>query len=106
MGSTFNNPIKLNDFDPVGRVDIDFLNNDQVIVSYIENDSNGSYLRLKKVDFNGSISKYFTVDNISGERNSGVPQLEIVGNEVFVVWTISKNGKSHLKSVKIDSNLI
>lgn len=106
LGSTFNNPIKLNDFDPVGRVDIDFLNNDQVIVSYIENDSNGSYLRLKKVDFNGSISKHFTVDNISGERNSGVPQLEIVGNEVFVVWTISKNGKSHLKSVKIDSNLI
>ena len=25
LGSTFNNPIKLNDFDTVGRVDIDFL---------------------------------------------------------------------------------
>ena len=105
-GSSFNAPIKLNDFDPIGRVDVDFLNKKEVIVSYIESDQNGSFLRIKKVNIDGSASKYIDVGKIDGNRSSGVPQLEIIGEEIFVVWTIYKDGKSQLKTVKLDSNSI
>ena len=106
-GTTFNAPIKLNDFDPIGRVDVDFLNKKEVIVSYIENDQNGSFLRIKKVNIDGSSSKYITVGKIDGKRSSGVPQLEVIGNEIFIVWTISKNeNETTLKSVKINQKNI
>ena len=50
--------------------------------------------------------KGYDVGKIDGNRSSGVPQLEIVGEEIFVAWTIYKDGKSQLKTVKLDSNLI
>ena len=37
---------------------------------------------------------------------TGVPQLEIMDSEVFLVWTISIEGKNQLKSVRLDSKNI
>ena len=34
------------------------------------------------------------------------PQLEIMDSEVFLVWTISIEGKNQLKSVRLDSKNI
>ena len=61
---------------------------------------------IKKVNIDGSYSKYINVGKIDGNRSSGVPQLEIIGEEVFVAWTIYKDGKSQLKTVKLNSKLI
>lgn len=107
FGNSFLAPIKINDVDAIGRVDIDFLNENEVIVSYIETDDLGTYLRVKKVSVDGSISKSVTIANIDGGRNTGVPQLEIINHEIFVVWTISIDGKNQLKLIKFNSeNLV
>ena len=73
------------------------------IVSYMETDDLGTYLRVKKVSIDGKISDSITVANIDGGRNTGVPQLEIINDEIFIVWTISKDGKNQLKSIKFNS---
>ena len=83
-----------------------FLNNEEVIVSYMEVDDIGTYLRIKKVSVNGEISKPITVSKIDGGRNTGVPQLEIINNEIFIVWTISLEGINQLKSIKLNSKNI
>lgn len=103
FGDSFLDPIKVNDVDAIGRVDIDFLNEKEVIVSYMETDDLGTYLRVKKVSIDGKISDSITVANIDGGRNTGVPQLEIINDEIFIVWTISKDGKNQLKSIKFNS---
>ncbi|CAI8378806.1 MAG: Uncharacterised protein [Flavobacterium sp. SCGC AAA160-P02] len=106
FGDSFLAPIKINDVDAIGRVDIDFLNKNEVIVSYMETDDLGTYLRVKKVSIDGKMSKSLTVANIDGGRNTGVPQLEIVNNEIFVVYTTSSGGKNQLRSVKLNSENI
>ena len=103
---SFNNPLKINDHSAIGRVDVAFLNDEEVIVSYMEVDDIGTYLRLKKVSVNGEVSKPITISKIDGGRNTGVPQLEIINNEIFIVWTIFNDGMNQLKSVKLSSKSI
>jgi len=105
-GDSFGTPFKLNDHDAIGRVDVAFLNNEEVIVSYMEVDDIGTYLRIKKVSVNGKVSKPITISKIDGGRNTGVPQLEVINNEIFIVWTISVEGVNQLKSIKLSSKNI
>ena len=105
-GDSFGTPFKLNDHDAIGRVDVAFLNDKEVIVSYMEVDEIGTYLRIKKVSADGKISKPITISKIDRGRNTGVPQLEIINNEIFIVWTISVEGMNQLKSIKLSSKNI
>ena len=100
-GASFGTPIKINDDDAIGRVDVAFLNPQEVLVSYIEGDDVGTYLRIKKVSIDGKVSAPITISKIDGGRNSGVPQLEILDNEAFIVWTVFEGEKNQLKTVKL-----
>ena len=100
-GASFGTPIKINDVDAIGRVDVAFLNPQEVLVSYIEGDDVGTYLRIKKVSIDGKVSAPITISKIDGGRNSGVPQLEILDNEAFIVWTVFEGKKNQLKMVKL-----
>ena len=100
-GDSFGTPLKISDHNAIGRVDVAFLYSKQVIVSYMEFDDIGTYLRIKKVSINGKVSKPITISKIDGGRNTGVPQLEIINNEMIIVWTISIDGINQLKSVKL-----
>jgi hypothetical protein len=99
---TFKKPIILNDISAIGRVDVAFINGDEVLVSYMESDENTTYLRCKKVSKDGKVSKAITISDISSGRSTGVPQLEISNNTAYVVWTISVDKKNQLKTVKFD----
>jgi len=105
-GDSFGTPIKINDHDAIGRVDVAFLNEQEVIVSYMEGDDVGTYLRIKKVSIDGKVSEPITISEIGGGRNTGVPQLEIFNSEIFIVWTVFVNEKNQLKSVKLSSKNI
>ena len=105
-GNSFGAPLKVNDHDAIGRVDVAFLNDEEVIVSYMEVDDIGTYLRIKKVSFDGKISEPITISKIDGGRNTGVPQLEIIDSEIFIVWTIFLDGMNRLKSIKLNSKNI
>ena len=105
-GNSFGAPLKVNDHDAIGRVDVAFLNDEEVIVSYMEVDDIGTYLRIKKVSFDGKISEPITISKIDGVRNTGVPQLEIIDSEIFIVWTIFLDGMNQLKSIKLNSKNI
>ena len=100
-GASFGTLIKINDDDAIGRVDVAFLNPQEVLVSYIEGDDVGTYLRIKKVSIDGKVSAPITISKIDGGRNSGVPQLEILDNEAFIVWTVFEGNKNQLKTVKL-----
>ena len=105
-GTSFTTPIKINDHDAIGRVDVAFLNDHEVLVSYIEGDDVGTYLRIKKVSIDGKVSAPITISKIDSGRNTGVPQLEVFNNEIFIVWTVFEDEKSQLKSVKLNSKNI
>ncbi len=99
---SFLEPITINDTKALGRVDVAFISSDEVLVSYMESDANGTFLRCKKVNVNGKVSKAVTVSEIDSGRSTGFPQLEILNNEAYFVWTISIDEKNQLKSVRFN----
>ena len=103
-GSSFGSPIKINDLNAIGRVDAAFLNEKEVIVSYMEGDDIGTYLKIKKVSIDGKVSEPITVSKIDSGRGTGVPQLEILDDEIFIVWTVFDDENNQLKTVKLNSN--
>ena len=102
-GSSFDSPIKINDLNAIGRVDTAFLNEKEVIVSYMEGDDIGTYLRIKKVSIDGEVSDPITISKIDSGRGTGVPQLEILNDEIFIVWTVFDNENNQLKTVRLNS---
>ena len=105
-GEYFDTPIKINDLDATGRVDVLFLNKKDVLVSYIEGDDDGTFLRIKKVSIDGKVSAPITISEIDGGRNTGVPQLEKFDDEIFIVWTVFENERNQIKSAKLSSENI
>jgi hypothetical protein len=99
---SFLEPIIINDVAALGRVDVAFINSDEVLVSYMESDEKGTYLRCKRVASNGVTSKAITISEINSGRNTGVPQLEILERVAYFVWTISVDDKNQLKSVRFN----
>ena len=57
-------------------------------MSYMEGDDVGTYLRIRKVSIDGKVSKPITISKIDSGRGTGVPQLEILDDEIFIVWTV------------------
>ena len=100
-GNSFESPIKINDLDATGRVDVLFLNEKEVLISYMEGDDNGTFLRIKKVSIDGKISAPITISKIDGGRSTGVPQLEKFNDEIVIVWTVFENEKNQLKAAKL-----
>jgi len=105
-GSSFDAPIQINDHNAIGRVDVVYLNDKEVLVSYMEGDDFDTYLRLKKVSMDGKVSEPITISKIDSGRNTGVPQLEILNDEVFIVWTVFEDENNQLKTVKLSSKNI
>ncbi len=98
----FETPVKINDYETLGRVDIAFINESDVLVSFMETEKDITYLRCKKVSKNGVVSKSITIAEVDSRRNTGVPQLEVLNGAAYFVWTTSVDGKKQLKSVKVD----
>lgn len=105
-GVQFNTPLQISDANAIGRVDVVFLNSKELLVSYMEKDEKGTFLKCKKVGIDGRVSKAFVISEIGGSRSTGVPQLEIFKNEVHVVWTVSVDKKNQLKSVKFNADTL
>jgi len=105
-GSSFGAPIQINDHNAIGRVDVAYLNDKEVLVSYMEDDGFDTYLRLKKVSVDGKVSEPITISKIDSGRNTGVPQLEILNDEIFIVWTVFENENNQLKTIKLSSKNI
>ena len=105
-GSSFDAPIQINDHNAIGRVDVVYLNDKEVLVSYMEGDDFDTYLRLKKVSMDGKVSEPITISKIDSGRNTGVPQLEILNDEIFIVWTVFEDESNQLKTIKLSSKNI
>ncbi len=100
----FNNPVVLNDLQAIGRVDIAFVDETSVLVSYMESDETETYLKVKKVKVNGKVSDAITVAKLSSSRGTGVPQLEIVDAMAYLVWTDQNEEVKQLKGARFSIN--
>lgn len=89
----FLDPIVLSAKGSIGRVDLEVLNDEQLAVSWIQQLNEEHVIQLALVS-NGVVDHIETLERIDGSRASGFPQMEVIGSELIIAWTGTKENKN------------
>ena len=99
-GKTFFDPIRIDDGDPIGRVDIVFASTDMVLASWMEQVEEGGEIRLAKVRVDEKMGESLIATKAGVSRKSGFPILERVKDDFLIAWTVV-DSVSTVKTAKI-----
>lgn len=84
---TFSDPINLDYINPLGRVDVEFIDHYSVLVSWMDSTNGITKIQMQKIQKNGQKSEVFTLSEVSDQRASGFPKMVVNDGFVFVTWT-------------------
>lgn len=99
-GHTFSNPVRLDQGKAIGRVDV-VIDGSNAIVTWMEDEGENAAIKMRFVDYDGTISKVFQIGINSNSRSSGFPR--IVNNEtgLIIAWTDALDSLSKVRTFKI-----
>lgn len=90
-GLTFDRPIEIDaareDLAPLGRVDVVIDRPGEAVVSWVVSGKSAAHLRVRRVARDGRRGTVLEIATIPAGRDSGVPRMERVGDDVLVAWT-------------------
>ena len=98
-GETFGPPVRIDDGNPAGRVDLVMLENGSALVSWIERTSTGAVVRARYVTGEGA-GGAMDVGASSEERASGFPRMTRVDGGVLFAWT-QPGSQSHVSIARV-----
>lgn len=88
QGETFSEAISLDIEQPIGRLDVKFIDSDHAILVWMENESkDGALIKSGIVNFDRGLIQTNTLVRTGNSRNSGFPRIETKDRQLFVVWT-------------------
>jgi len=99
-GAAFSDPVKVNDDKTIGRVDIEWMNEKTVMVTWME----GAVVKATKVYNDGKKDSSFIVASTSESRSSGFPQMTKTENSMIFAWTDDKKKTIRVASLFIKEN--
>lgn len=93
-GATFAAPVRIDEENAIGRVDIIMLDEKSAMVSWME----GSMIKAARVYNDGKKDPSIVIASSSESRSSGFPQMTRSGNNIVFAWSDDKE-----KTVKVAS---
>ncbi len=96
-GRTFSAPVRLDDAESLGRVDIELLPDGSALASYIDAGGEKPQVRIRRVSADGTRSDPVSVAAIDSSRTSGYPRIAIHGADVVAAW-IERDGTPRVKT--------
>jgi len=100
-GARFGLPVRIDNGNAIGRVDIVMLNENSAAVLWMEPSGVDTVIQMVKVNSDGSQNKPLTISKTRSERSSGFPQMEVLGDEIYVAWTSLEEKEPTIKFVSI-----
>lgn len=94
-GASFNKPVRIDEGETIGRVDIAMLDRDRAMVSWME----GSKIKARIVNKDGTMGTPLEVANSSSTRSSGFPQMTKTGEKLIFAWTDDE--KKNIQTLEI-----
>ena len=98
-GRNFGPSIPVDDGNPLGRIDLLFLDDYTALVSWIELEEEEALIKVRKIKIDGKSELPQTIARISASRRSGFPRMARHKNGVIVAWTEMKGAESLIKTV-------
>jgi len=89
-GRSFGAPVRVDDEQALGRVDLAMLSDGRAVVLWLEFLPQGSELRARIVTHDGRRSGHLTIAASSSERQSGYARVVRSGDDVVFAWTSTR----------------
>lgn len=87
-GATFSAPVRVDDGQPAGRVDVEFDNDGSAMVTWLERvGEDGAEVRLRAITPDGVRGDAMVIANSAAARSSGFPRVVRSGDELIFAWT-------------------
>ena len=86
-GTTFGSPIRIDEGDPLGRVDIGWMAEDRAVVVWMEAGEEEAEIRIRDVFTTGEVGKSQLVSTVPSARSSGFPRMVSTQTEALLTWT-------------------
>jgi hypothetical protein len=94
-GATFSSPVRVDDGNPIGRVDLVMLEDGSSLVSWMENSDDDALLRIRRVHQDAQMDRAVTIATLSAARASGFPQMVRNRDTLLFAWThVDENGNN------------
>ena len=101
QGETFGLQYRVDNGNAIGRVDVVMIDQNNAVVSWMEPDGIDTLIQVLKVSSNGEKNMPITITKTRSERSSGFPQLEVVGDKLYLAWTSLEDKKPAIKIVTV-----
>lgn len=95
-GESFGEPVRIDEGNAIGRVDIVMLDDKTVLASWME----GTIIKAVKVHSDGTKESSMTIASSSEARASGFPQMTRYEDKVLFAWTDDKEKIIKVASIK------
>lgn len=86
-GATFGRPIQIDHGNPLGRVAVEFLDDQTVAVSWMEQVEQSAEIRLMCLDIEGVKKQEVLVAETEASRQSGFPVMTATSDALYLAWT-------------------
>ena len=87
FGKSFGHPIRIDTGDPLGRVDILFIDENVALVSWLETIEDKTRIAARTVSSDGTVSEVVTVAETLPSRSSGFARMGLTPDGVIIAWT-------------------
>lgn len=86
-GQTFETPLKIDNGNPLGRVDVILISEKEALITWVENKEDIAEIRTQRISPKGRIGDSFLLTQTSPSRSSGFPIMAKVNNRIYLSWT-------------------
>lgn len=87
-GDTFGDPIRVDEGDALGRVDVERLPDGSAVVAWLERRGEEGRIWARRVGPDGERHPAFLVTETDPSRRSGFPRMEVAGSDLVFAWTM------------------
>jgi hypothetical protein len=86
-GELFGEPVRVDGGDPLGRVDVEMLDEGTTFVSWLEKVPLGAEVRLRRLAPDGALGQPRTLGVTEAGADSGFPRMAHADGRLYVAWT-------------------
>ncbi|MGM5471208.1 exo-alpha-sialidase [Flavobacteriaceae bacterium LMO-SS05] len=103
-GETFDAPLILGKTSPLGRVDLELLDEHTALVTWMDMIEGNTDIQMQRIDITGARSNLLTLAKTSDDRSSGFPKIVVKDDIAYLAYTLSgKNLSIKTLAVRVEA---
>ncbi len=104
-GKNFEAPLTLSKASPLGRVDVELLDDHSALVTWMDMIDGKTIIQMQRINTNGLKSNRLALAETSEDRSSGFPRMVVKGDTAYLAYTLSGQDLS-IKTLAVNVNAL